>query len=53
MSPLDSTVAAYDQDPATFAGLSCFVAGIAALASAVPARRALRVDPVAALRYES
>jgi ABC-type lipoprotein release transport system permease subunit len=39
-------------DPATFVGLSCFVAGIAALASVAPARRALRVDPMVALRYE-
>ena len=39
-------------DPVTFIGLSCFVLGIAALASAVPARRALGVDPMTALRYE-
>ena len=39
-------------DPITFIGLFCFVLGIAALASAVPARRALGVDPIAALRYE-
>ena len=39
-------------DPVTFASLVCFVLAIAALASAVPARRALRVDPAVALRYE-
>jgi ABC-type antimicrobial peptide transport system permease subunit len=39
-------------DPATFAGLSCFVVGIAALAGALPVRRALRAGPMAALRYE-
>ena len=39
-------------DPITFIGLSGFVMGIAALASAVPARRALSVDPMTALRYE-
>ncbi len=39
-------------DPVTFVGMVCFVMGISALASAVPARRALRVDPITALRYE-
>jgi ABC-type antimicrobial peptide transport system permease subunit len=39
-------------DPITFLGAVAFVAFIAVLASAAPARRALRVDPVIALRYE-
>jgi ABC-type lipoprotein release transport system permease subunit len=39
-------------DPITFAGITLFLAAIAALASTVPARRALRVDPMAALRWE-
>jgi predicted permease len=39
-------------DPLTFASLVCFVLAFAALASAVPARRAVRVDPAVALRYE-
>lgn len=39
-------------DPATFAGISCFVLGVAAIASTLPACRAVRVDPMIALRYE-
>ena len=39
-------------DPITFVSLICFVVGIGALASFVPARRALRVDPIVALRHE-
>jgi putative ABC transport system permease protein len=39
-------------DPATFLGLSLFLALIALLASLVPALHALRVDPMTALRYE-
>jgi predicted permease len=39
-------------DPATFVGVSAFLATVAALAGYVPARRAIRVDPVVALRFE-
>jgi ABC-type antimicrobial peptide transport system permease subunit len=39
-------------DPLTFLGLSWFVAGVATIASLAPARRALQVDPMTALRHE-
>ena len=50
MDPLLFEISATDR--ATFAAVTCFVVAIGVLASVLPARRAMRADPMEALRGE-
>jgi putative ABC transport system permease protein len=39
-------------DPLTFTGVALLIAAVSLAASYIPARRAMRIDPIAAVRYE-